>query len=218
MDHEGEDAGASGEITSLETAEQNYNRVRVFLDGEFALEIHREVALHENLQIGSYLDLESRSAVLASEHRYAAREVALRYLEYGPRTSKEVYRRVHRAGFTASVAEETVGAMKAQGFVDDAEYAMEYVSARFKNRGFGPRRLRADLRARGVAKEHIDAALNMLSQKVDYKEAARKHAERHWPRLQGTTQARRRKLIDYLFRRGFSREVALEILNTLAKS
>ncbi|MGH7356590.1 MAG: regulatory protein RecX, partial [Candidatus Rokuibacteriota bacterium] len=69
--------------------------------------------------------------------------------------------RLRRRGAPAEVADEVVADLEARGFVDDAAFASHWVTTRAA-RGYGAARLRAELRARGVASGVIDAALATL--------------------------------------------------------
>jgi regulatory protein len=79
-------------------------------------------------------------------------------------------------------------------------------------RGYGPARLRAELRARGVASDLIEAALAALG-RGDQLEEARRLAGR---RLRALSQTPPRKvaarLRDHLLRRGFPAGVVAQVV------
>ena len=212
---EGARALAAGQVTRLQPQTNNAARLSVFVNGDFAFGVHQEVALRAGLHAGQELSVAAQEEILLSEQLHGAREVALRYLGYAPRTVYEVHVRLRQAGFDDSVAARVSDVLSEQQYLDDKAYAMDYVRARFRNRGYGPIRLRGDLKGRGIADEFIEAALAALSKTVIYVEAARAHAARQWPRLQGTLPSRRKKLTDYLVRRGFSYSTARMVVSEL---
>jgi regulatory protein len=73
--------------------------------------------------------------------------------------SGELRTRLEARGFDPSTAAEAVGALLAQGLLDDARYAQNFV-AYHAGRGQGPVRIAAELRRHGVAPEVIAAALD----------------------------------------------------------
>jgi regulatory protein len=79
-------------------------------------------------------------------------------------------------------------------------------------RGYGPARLRAELRARGVAAALIDAALAELEADAEL-ERARAVARRRLPALQ-TVQSERvaARLRDHLLRRGYAASVVARVV------
>jgi len=58
-----------------------------------------------------------------------------------------------------------VADLTARGYLDDAAFAHHWAAAR-SARGYGPARLRAELRARGVGTPLIDAALAALGRRL----------------------------------------------------
>src|SRR3989441_969054 len=97
----------------------------------------------------------------------------------GPR--RELTRRLERRGAPPSVASEVVADLAGRGDVDDAAFARQWVEVRAA-RGYGPARLRAELRARGVAPSLIDAALPAVTREAQLARA-RAVARRRLPAL-----------------------------------
>ena len=79
-------------------------------------------------------------------------------------------------------------------------------------RGYGAARLRAELRARGVAGPLIDAALSVID-RGDQLDEARRLARRRLPALTRAAPAKAAaRLRDYLLRRGFPGGVVAQVL------
>jgi regulatory protein len=88
----------------------------------------------------------------------AARAAAVKLLARKDFASGELLARLAERGFEATPAAEAVAMLTGEGIVNDARYAENYVTYHAA-RGQGPIRVAADLRARGVAPELIEAAL-----------------------------------------------------------
>jgi len=107
----------------------------------------------------------------------------------------------------AAVADDLVG----RGYVDDAAFARHWVTTRAA-RGYGVARLRAELRARGVAGALIDAALAGVA-RGDQLEEARRLAQRRLPALTRVTPEKAAaRLRDHLLRRGFPGGVVAQVV------
>ena len=118
--------------------------------------------------------------------------------------------RLRRRGAPAPVAAEVLADLTARGYLDDAAFARHWVATR-SARGYGPARLRAELRARGVAGSLVDAAL--AAQGDDELERARAVARRRLPALQRADRARAAaRLRDHLVRRGYSAAVVSRVV------
>ena len=130
----------------------------------------------------------------------AARAAAVALLARKDFASGELLARLAQRGFEAVPAAEAVGMLAGEGIVNDARYAENYL-AYHAGRGQGPIRVAADLRARGVAPELIEAA---LASGPDWRALARLARERRFgKRLPGSwrERARQGRFLQY---RGFS--------------
>jgi regulatory protein len=117
---------------------------------------------------------------------------------------------LRRRGAPAAVAAEVLADLTARGYLDDAAFARHWVATR-SSRGYGPARLRAELRARGVAGSLVDAAL--AAQGDDELERARAVARRRLPALQRADRTRAAaRLRDHLVRRGYSAAVVSRVV------
>jgi regulatory protein len=95
--------------------------------------------------------------------------------------------------------------------VDDAAFARHWVTTRAA-RGYGAARLRAELRARGVAGSLVDAALAAVD-RGDQLDEARRLARRRLPALTGATPEKAAaRLRDHLLRRGFPGGVVAQVV------
>jgi regulatory protein len=102
--------------------------------------------------------------------------------------------------------------MVARGYVDDAAFARDWVEAR--SRHYGPLRLRAELRAKGVAGTLIDAALAAASERQ--LEVARALARQRWSTLRRAEPRRAAsRLADHLRRRGYSSALVARVVREM---
>jgi regulatory protein len=119
--------------------------------------------------------------------------------------------RLERRGAPPDVAAAVVVDLAGRGHVDDGVFARQWVEAR-SARGYGPARLRAELRARGVAPRLIDAALSAVLPEAQLARA-RAAAGRRLPALRRAGPARAAaRLRDFLLRRGYPGSVVAQVL------
>jgi regulatory protein len=109
------------------------------------------------------------------------------------------------------VAAAVVADLAGRGHLDDAAYARHWVTTRTA-RGYGAARLRAELRARGVARPLIDAALADLD-RGDALEQARAVARRRLPALRrAPAEKAAARLRDHLLRRGYAGGIVARVV------
>lgn len=205
-----------GTITRLSQQRKNPGRISVFIDGSFAFGLHRDVLLTYPIAKGEVLSAERQRLLLDEDERQRAKSRALSLLSYRARSSDELKKRLSRDGFSSSAAEEAVDRMRELGYVDDHAFAREYAEARFRNKGYGPSRIRRELQRRGVGRSIIDQALSADVFREDQMlEQARAHAQKRMARLERDPDAvkRKKKLHDYLMRRGFTSAVIWRVID-----
>lgn len=198
----------------MQPGRRNPARISIFLDGAFAFSAHADVVVRYGLHTRQALDTETQQAVRAADAERKAYDRALVYVGHKPRTEHEVQQKLVSAGCDSDAVAHVVSTLRIQGYLDDAAYAERYVAARFRNRGLGPRRLRAELRHRGVAIELIDSAMAQLSHK-DIVDGASRLVQKRGPRLlqEPSPHLRMKKLMDYLRLRGYGADVARPVID-----
>jgi regulatory protein len=87
-----------------------------------------------------------------------AHEAALRLLDVRERSRRELAGRLREKGFPPEEIEPELERLVEVGLLDDRRFACLRARALVR-RGQGPRRIESDLRARGVSREDIAAAL-----------------------------------------------------------
>jgi regulatory protein len=126
-------------------------------------------------------------------------------------TRAELTARLRRRGAPAEVAAAVADDLAGRGYVDDVAFARHWVTTRAA-RGYGATRLRAELRARGVAAAHIDAALAALDRGGQLDEARRLARRRLSALVRIAPDKAAARLRDHLLRRGFPGGVVAQVV------
>ncbi len=208
-----------GTITRLESQVNNDDRVSVFLDGEFAFGVHEDLVVKHNLQVGTSLTPEEIREIENDEQYVDAKQAALDYLAYKPRTEQEVRRKLQQRDVPPPIVDDVVARLYELEYLDDEAYAHDYAHNRFSSKKYGPVRIRRELEERGVDRHLAEAAVDKVFAEEDATAAAWTHAEKRWPRLEGEDDPRRRrqKMYRYLRRRGFKSGTIRPILDELER-
>jgi regulatory protein len=189
----------AGTITAIEAqARARSERVNVRIDGEFAFSLAAQEALA--LRVGDELDASQIGEFLDRDTAERAYHRALNFLAARPRSALEIRRRLRAAGVDDGPVSETIARLERQGLVDDAQFAAFWVEQRQTFKPRGPRALRSELRARGVAGDTITRAIAATSEnqvdaacRAGLREAGRRcaHGEREFAQALGKYLARR---------------------------
>jgi SOS response regulatory protein OraA/RecX len=128
----------------------------------------------------------------------SARETALRALRHRDLSVAELERRLEERGFAASEREETIGALRRTGLLDDRRFAESRASV-LAERGAGDGLVRHELERAGIESELVDEAVSLLEPEAD---RARRVVDRRGP---GPRTAR------YLSGKGFGEETVAAV-------
>jgi regulatory protein len=143
--------------------------------------------------------------------------IAYRYLNRRERTEAEMRAHLEAKGVEPSTLEQTVQALIEEGLVDDARYARLFTQDKRELEGWGSERIRRTLRARGIEREELDAALGTCSAHSGTEdgngelERAVALLRRRFAVPPDGVRERERALA-VLLRKGYDSEVALEAL------
>ena len=192
-------------ITGLEADPRRPGAVRVMVDGRLFCTVHEGAAGTAALAVGAEWTAERAASAGRAADEEAAWRGVLTALERRSHAAPDLRRRLVRKGHPPDAADHAIRRALAVGLLDDALFARNYVESRAA-RGRGPARLRRDLAALGVARAHIDAALaEQWSAPEDALALAAALARKRARQLaELPPEVRRRRLLAYLARRGFT--------------
>ncbi len=156
-----------------------------------------------------------------AESEEAAKEAALKLLERGPRTEREIVDRLLGRGYAADAVERAVERLRRVALLDDRAFMRAFVRTELLRRPQGGRLLAGKLRRRGVPAALIEEMEQIIAADTDLADRAlgteRERAERAATSLRRryagkSDEERRRKVHDALLRRGFSWDTIRDLM------
>ena len=198
-------------VTGLTPDPRLPGAVRIEVDGEPFATVAAAAA--EGLAPGRLLDDAARARLGAAADIEAAFRTALRSLARRSFARVDLGRRLQRKGHPREAVAAALERAEVMGLLDDAAYALNYVETRAA-RGRGPTRLTRDLLAMGVERRLIDRALaEHAAEGAPGAAVPLALATRRAAQLGDLPRAvKRRRLLAFLARRGFSGHDASEIV------
>lgn len=141
-----------------------------------------------------------------------AREYATRLFKFRTRSEKEIRDKLKNKEFSGPVIEEVVDFLKKTKLLDDGLFARLWVAGRIK-RPLGMARLRRELKAKGIAGELIEEALDRVRADYDEAEIVTALVRRKAKKMSRLTPEKiRSRLYAYLIRRGFPQGLVIHTL------
>ncbi len=144
-----------------------------------------------------------------------AKDYAFLLLKFRLRSENELAGRLKQKKFESAVIKKVISFLKEKAFLDDQEFAHSWISSRAK-RPFGARRLRQELRLKGVDRDIIEAELARMSEVYPEGEVVSRLAGSRFEKLHGIEPHKaKRRIYEYLVRRGFSMDIIRDTLEQL---
>jgi len=196
-------------ITAISRQKRNPDRVNLYLDGNFAFGLAAIAAV--GLKIGQTLTEAEIAALQKADELEKAKLAAIRYIEYRPRSVREVEKKLRDKGYDDPVIQAVVERLQEVALLDDAAFARYWVEQRETFRPRSRMALQQELRQKGIGRQQIDEAVA----EVDEYEAARRAAQKKLSRWQQLDEAGfKQKMGGFLQRRGFPYEIIRDIIAT----
>ena len=193
-------------ITAITPQKKRKDRVNIYINEVYRFSLPLWAAA--NLNPGTPLTEEQISDLKCLDEKERACQRAIAYLAHRPRSRMEIIRYLGAKGFAHPSIESVMERLEAYGYVDDAAFARMWIDSRRRQRPRGIFGLQYELKQKGISEEIIEEALQ------DYDEYAA-----GWsaiaPKLPGwqclPEIRRRKKICDFLNRRGFSSATCRDI-------
>jgi len=158
-----------------------------------------------------------QDAAVAPEER--AREICLRALERRRHSRRELELKLRQKRIEENVAAAVLDRLGEVGLVNDTEFARAFVESRRRRSPKGRRAFAAELGARGVDRDTVDAVLDEVFGDIDPADEAMVALQ---PRLRGWSglprEEARGKAARFLERRGFGYEAVRNALDRVLPS
>jgi regulatory protein len=135
---------------------------RVFLNGTFAFALYISEIHRYGLEVGGVMPPEAYQEIYGAILPNRARNRALHLLAKRRYTEAELERKLEQGGYPADIIGLTLEYLKTRQFVDDSQYARDYMAYHLHERSY--KQLRHDLYTKGIAHEITDVIYSELSE------------------------------------------------------
>jgi len=205
-----------GTITALTPLAPKGAGVHVCFDGVPWRIIPRQVIRELNLRVDQTHLPEFLGERVAEVERRQAMEMAWRMFSYRPRSREEVRDRLLRKRFSEQVADWVIEKLEGSGHLDDRVFVRTWIRDRMELKRYGRHRIRGELFSKGIDAETINVELDSI---YPADKEARTASELVEARLQSylglDETVVRRRLCQFLLRRGYSAATAQTVIREL---
>lgn len=162
---------------------------------------------------GMPFDREAFDAFIKNRSYPFAMEKAVSLLAIRARTEKEIVDALRENAYPETAIARVMAYLSEAGYISDADFAEQWITARTA-KGIGARRIRMELRQKGVSSEEIDNALSELDDDA-LLDGALRVAQKISRSKDLCSPADIKKVIDGLVRRGYDYSLAKQAIQLL---
>lgn len=170
------------------------------------------------LKEGTKLSETDFKKIIEQSQSKLAKDLALDYLANKARSENEVRDRLRRKKISAGYVEQAIEDLKRIGLLDDKSYGLRCSKDLLERKPMGPYLLRQELKKRSIPGQIIENVIEKIYQEYNLTELALR-AIRRKPQLIRISEdlARKKKIHDFLLRRGFAWEEIGEVYADIEK-
>jgi regulatory protein len=153
------------------------------------------------------------------EERQMAYIFAIKTLTRRDHSEAELRRKMGVKGISSGAVDETIERLKNLGYLDDRRFALRWAESAARNgKGYGSR-LRFELNRRGIDEETAAEVTELIRAEFDETETIEALVSRKFATFtpKDADDRRKRRVINYLQRRGFSLSAILQVFRDLEK-
>lgn len=204
-------------ITKIERQKKRQNRVSIFLDDTFFCGVPQELLIKLDLYEGKDVDEEEIRRVIEEKETEDARQKVLRLLDRRIYSEKEIRDKLKKKRYEDETIQIVVQDLKEISLIDDYSFAKAFVSDRLRLNPKGSFKISYELKQKGINQTIINRVFD--EEKVIEGDSVRAfEIGRKRLKMLKTIKDKKtikRRLYNFLLRRGFSFEVIREVLDKL---
>jgi regulatory protein len=208
-----------GRCTDIVTQKKKKERVSLFIEGAFLDGFHRDVIIKSGITRGDLITEERYDELRKADRQHQLNDQIYRWLGVRNHSSGEIIKKSLAKGFTSGEARRALDPFIEKGYLDDALFAEIFTREKKDRYKWGPAKIRQALAQKGVKKQYIDSALESTFTEehlIEALEAASRSARKRLMRTEPGLK-RKKKLADFLLRRGFPGYLVMEKCDELLR-
>ncbi len=205
-------------ISSIHVQKKNKNRFSVFVEEEFLVGVSDSTLVSLNLKKGDVLTSSKLERIINLEDQWALKTYFLRLLSRRDHSKKELKDKALQKGFLSTQIEGILNELSEKGYINNLEFAASFTRDKFRFNKWGVNKIRAELRKKGIQEKEISSALSQIDTSIQsecIQELIVKHKARF---LRVIPEKRRKKVFDFLLRKGYDSSIISSNLTSLLAS
>ncbi len=160
--------------------------------------------------------MKAEETVDSQKELQRAKNTAYRLLAFRARSCKELETKLYEKKFNPAVICTVINDLIRLGYIDDEAFALQWSSSRLRLQGFGERRIRQELKQKGISADIISHASSAIfSSEVQFQTALRSARKKLNTLKIHDRESARRRVAAFLERKGFAYDTIAEVMRKI---
>lgn len=161
-------------ISGIEKQKKEKQRYNIFIDGEFYAGLYEDTIFKFGLRVGDEISEKNIVEIKNYDEYNYAKTCAYRSLAYRQRSKKELITKLKQKKISAQTIINVIELLEEQKYINDEDFAENFVKEKIKNKPSGKRTLIYKLQEKGISKEiSEEATAKNYSPEDEYTAAAK---------------------------------------------
>lgn len=205
-------------ISRIEIQKKDQMRYSLFSEKGFIIGISETVLLNLNIQKGTELTAKLYEQILNEENQWKIRDYLVKLLSRRDHASFELIQKAAKKGFDSEIVQQIIDELEEKKYINNRAFAQKFVHDKFEFNKWGSNKIRAELIRKNIPKVYIENAIEQQFGKEVVRKALTQLTIKKRPSLLRTNpEKRKKKLFDFLMRKGYDTNMILKEIDALMK-
>jgi len=201
-------------ITRIEKQKRNKKRWSIYTDDVFLVGVSEDTLLKFGLRVNDEITQDTVQELIKFDEYVYANKCALDFLSYRIRSKAEVTDKLRSKGISPGTADRVIGHLQSLGLINDEEFSRQLIQSFIGNKPLGRKAILQKLFQKKIPKQVSEKVLNEVFSSLNVKELAYMNFKKYFPKLKDKDiNRKKRKVFDFLARKGYEFDIINEIIN-----
>lgn len=202
-------------ITAIQVQKKNKERFSLYHEDRFLLGVSIQSLVSCSLKKGTVLTSEKLDAILGIEQYSRAKEYTLAILSRRDHSVQELIVKGIKKGFNKDVLERVTHELQTNNYLNDQRFASNFIHDAIEFRKWSLNKIKFELGKKGVSKSIISELFDGFDEAI-WKEQMYSLVHKNKAKfIRSDTTKRKKKMYDYLARKGYSSTLIWSEMNKL---
>jgi regulatory protein len=200
-------------ITNLIKQKKNKDRYNIYIDEEYYCSLNIEQITIHQICIDQIVKLKDFDDIVKSDNIKYAFNLAIKYISFKRRTIKETADHLASKGLDDDVVLQAIKKVKEYGYLNDAEYAKEFISFQINQAKYGKAHVKNKLKQRGIKDDILNNALNAFDEDTETRICWAVYGKLYKKYENQDPLKTRQKIYRSLMSKGFTYDIIKHVIN-----